>query len=96
MDIGITDVKQYYVSETPTKELKDVKVRKGRFGVDKGPFVYLVAENNEELKANQKKPLKVDDVKLLSDYLKTLGIDEKEVLNLLNSSMRLSLINRVA
>ena len=77
VDIGITDVKQYYVSETPTKELKDVKVRKGRFGVDKGPFVYLVAENNEELKANQKKPLKVDDVKLLSDYLKTLGIDEK-------------------
>jgi hypothetical protein len=32
------------------------------------------------LKANQKKPLKVEDVKLLSDYLKTLGIDEKEVL----------------
>jgi hypothetical protein len=38
------------------------------------------------LKANQKKPLKVEDVKLLSDYLKTLGIDEKEVSNLLNSS----------
>jgi hypothetical protein len=53
VDIGINDVKQYYVSETPTKELKDVKVKKGRFGVDKGPFVYLVAENNEELKANQ-------------------------------------------
>jgi hypothetical protein len=35
VDIGINDVKQYYVSETPTKELKDVKVRKGRFGVDK-------------------------------------------------------------
>jgi hypothetical protein len=31
VDIGINDVKQYYVSETPTKELKDVKVRKGRF-----------------------------------------------------------------
>jgi hypothetical protein len=54
VDIGINDVKQYYVSETPTKELKDVKVRKGRFGVDKGPFVYLVAESNEELKANQR------------------------------------------
>jgi hypothetical protein len=27
----------------------------------------------------------VEDVKLLSDYLKTLGVDEK-VLNLLNSS----------
>jgi hypothetical protein len=30
VDIGINDVKQYYVSETPTKELKDVKVKKGR------------------------------------------------------------------
>jgi aminopeptidase N len=28
VDIGINDVKQYYVSETPTKELKDVKVKK--------------------------------------------------------------------
>jgi hypothetical protein len=39
------------------------------------------------LKANQKKPLKVEDVKLLSDYLKTYW--QKEVLNLLNS-MRLN------
>jgi hypothetical protein len=77
LDIGINDVKAIYVSETPTKELKDVKVRKGRFGVDKGPFVYLVAESNEELKANQKKPLKVEDVKLLSDYLKTLALTKK-------------------
>jgi hypothetical protein len=58
------------------KRTKDVKVRKGRFGVDKGPFVYLVAESNE-LKANQKKPLKVEDVKLLSDYLKTLVTKRK-------------------
>jgi hypothetical protein len=28
LDIGINDVKAIYVSETPTKELKDVKVRK--------------------------------------------------------------------
>jgi hypothetical protein len=45
------------------------------------------------LKANQKKPLKVEDVKLLSDYLKTLGIDEKGT-NLLNSS-EVEFISRV-
>jgi hypothetical protein len=39
-------------------------------------------QSNEELKANQKKPLKVEDVKLLSDYLKTLTIEEKGSLNL--------------
>ncbi|MEZ7504662.1 M1 family metallopeptidase [Flavobacterium sp. Arc2] len=77
VDIGIKEVKQYYVSETPTKELKDAKVRKGRFGVDKGPFVYLVAENNAELKSNQKKALKIEDVKLLSDYVSTLTAEEK-------------------
>jgi hypothetical protein len=31
VDIGINDVKQYYVSETPTKELKDVKGKKRSF-----------------------------------------------------------------
>jgi len=77
VDIGIKEVKQYYVSETPTKELKDVKVRKGRFGVDKGPYVYLVAENSTELKSNQKKGLKIEDVKLLSDYVSTLTAEEK-------------------
>ena len=77
VDIGIKEVKQYYVSETPTKELKDAKVRKGRFGLDKGPFVYLVAENNEDLKPNQKKALKIEEVKLLSDYVSTLTAEEK-------------------
>ncbi|WP_339918824.1 M1 family metallopeptidase [uncultured Flavobacterium sp.] len=77
VDIGIKEVKQYYVSETPTKDLKDAKVRKGRFGLDKGPFVYLVAENNAELKSNQKKALKIEDVKLLSDYVSTLTAEEK-------------------
>jgi hypothetical protein len=77
VDIGINEVKQYYVSETATKDLKDATVRKGRFGVEKGPFVYLVADSNEELNSSQKKPLKIEDVKLLSEYLKTLTSEEK-------------------
>jgi hypothetical protein len=77
VDIGINEVKQYYVSETATQDLKDATVRKGRFGVEKGPFVYLVADSNEELNSSQKKPLKIEDVKLLSEYLKTLTSEEK-------------------
>jgi hypothetical protein len=77
VDIGINDVKQYYVSETPTVALKNAKVRKGRFGLDPGPFVYLVEESNSELKSSQKKALKIEDVKLLSDYLSTLTAEEK-------------------
>jgi hypothetical protein len=78
VDIGIKDVKQYYVSETATTELKDTKIRKGRFGFEKGPFVYLIASDNKELKGSDKKALKVDDVKLLSDYVaQTFNAEEK-------------------
>lgn len=69
VDIGINEVKQYYVTETPNAELKDVKVRKGRFGLDKGPFVYLVSDKSAELNLASKKPLKVEEVKLLSEYV---------------------------
>ncbi|MDA6070732.1 M1 family metallopeptidase [Flavobacterium sp. AC] len=78
VDIGIKDVKQYYVSDTPTADIKDVKVRKGRFGFEKGPFVYLVAGDNAEVNASKKKPLKVEDVKPLADYInETFTAEEK-------------------
>jgi hypothetical protein len=78
VDIGINEVKQYYVTETPTAELKDVKVRKGRFGLDKGPFVYLVSDKSTELNSASKKPLKVEEVKLLSEYVnQNLSAEEK-------------------
>ena len=80
VDIGIKDVKQYYISETPTVALKNAKVRKGRFGLDEGPFVYLIEESNSELKSNEKKPLKIEDVKLLNDYVSTLSSQEKGTL----------------
>ena len=78
VDIGIKDVKQYYVSETPTADLKDVKVRKGRFGYEKGPFVYLVSGDNAEVDASKKKALKVEDFKPLAEYVdQTFTAEEK-------------------
>jgi len=78
VDIGINEVKQYYVTETPTAELKDVKVRKGRFGLDKGPFVYLVSDKSTELSQTSKKALKIEEVKLLSEYVnQKLSSEEK-------------------
>lgn len=82
VDIGISDVKQYFVTNTPTSELKDTKVKKRRFGEEKGPFVYLINESNSELKASDKKALKVNDFKLLSDYVnEKLTAEEKATLN---------------
>lgn len=82
VDIGITEVKQYYVTDTPTTELKNSKVRRGRFGEEKGPFVYLVNASNAELKETDKKALKVEEFKLLADYVnEKLTAEEKASLN---------------
>lgn len=80
VDIAINDVKQYYVTETPTVALKDAKIRKGRFGQEKGPFVYLINGENPELDAASKKPLQIEEVKLLSDYV-SQNISEEEKAN---------------
>jgi hypothetical protein len=81
VDIGVKEVKQYYVSETATKELKDSVVRRGRFGQEKGPFVYLVPGTSEELSAKDKKALAIADVNLVSEYVnKNFSADEKSKL----------------
>jgi hypothetical protein len=69
VDIGINDVKQYYVTETPTVALKDAKVNKRRFGVEKGPLVYLIAGDNPELNPASKKPLQIEEASSLSEYV---------------------------
>ena len=83
VDIGITNVKQYFVTETPTAALKESKIRKGRFGAEKGPFVYLVDGDNTELNSSSKKSLKLDEVKLLSDYV-AQNVSPEDKLNLKN------------
>jgi hypothetical protein len=76
VDIGVKEVKQYFVSETATKELKDAVAEDV---LDrKGPFVYLVPGTSEELPAKDKKALAIADVNLLSEYVsKNFSADEK-------------------
>jgi hypothetical protein len=62
VDIGIADVKQYYVTDEKPKENKETNIRKGRFGQEQGPFVYMVTDGKD--KAFDKK-----DVKLLNDFV---------------------------
>lgn len=62
VDIGIADVKQYYVTDEKPKDKKQASIRKGRFGQEQGPFVYMVADAKD--KAFDKK-----DVKLLNDFV---------------------------
>jgi len=83
VDIGINNVKQYFVTETPTIALKAAKVKKGRFGSEKGPFVYLVEGDNPELNTDSKKSLQLEEVKLLSDYV-AQNVTPEEKANLKN------------
>ncbi len=69
VDMGIQEVKQYYVTETQPASMKDYKVKKGRFSEEAGPFVYMVADG-ADLNKKDKKALEAKDVKLLNDYLK--------------------------
>ncbi|WP_348797791.1 M1 family metallopeptidase [Flavobacterium adhaerens] len=83
VDIGINNVKQYFVTETPTAALKNAKIRKGRFGFETGPFVYLVDGENKELNPADQKGLKLEEVKLLADYV-SQNLSPEEKANLKN------------
>ena len=54
VDIGIKEVKKYYVTENPSNELKDVTINKRRFGKENGPYIYLISENNADLSSGKK------------------------------------------
>jgi hypothetical protein len=69
VDIGIKEVKQYFVTETPPTALKDIKISKRRFGTENGPYLYLVSDKNSELSTDKNQPFQLDSVKLLSDYV---------------------------
>jgi hypothetical protein len=69
VDLGIKEVKEYYVSTEPTSEMKDYKMRTGRFTYDEGPFIYLVDANHKEFNAKNKKAFEISDVKMLADYV---------------------------
>jgi len=78
VDIGIKDVKQYFVTETAPAALKDVKINKRRFGTENGPYLYLVSDKNSELAADKKQAFQIDSVKSLSDYVaQNFTADEK-------------------
>jgi len=69
VDLGIKEVKQFYVSETAPKEAKDVAIRRGRFNQEKGPFVYFVPSDSKDLDKKSQKSLQVADVKILNDFI---------------------------
>jgi hypothetical protein len=79
-DIGIKEVKKYYVTDKPTKKAKKMAKRYG-ISVDQlPPSLYLVSEDSDEF-SNELTSKKAEDYSLLSDYIdENFSSDEKNSL----------------
>ena len=69
VDLGIKNVKQFYVTEDPTKEATASFNRRGRRMADAGPLLYIVNSENTDLKPELKAALEKEKVVALNEYL---------------------------
>jgi len=67
-DIGIKEVKRFFVSNEPPEDFKAKKESPKRNSTP-APKVYQIAENSANFKAEMNKPFDLKNVKTLNDYL---------------------------
>ena len=79
-DIGIKEVKKFYVTDKPTKRAENMAKAYGITIDQLPPSLYLVSEDSEEFTKNLKNK-KVEDYNLLSDYINN-NFNEDEKLKL--------------
>ena len=81
-DIGIKEVKKYFVSSDPTKEVAEFMKTRRRRDTKLGAMVYMVAEGSEDYKTEMNKPFKIVDYKALDEYVnQNFTPEEKAKLN---------------
>ncbi|WP_396218278.1 M1 family metallopeptidase [Flavobacterium sp.] len=81
VDLGIKNVKQFYVTEDASKETAAAVNRRGRRMPNSGPMIYLVNSESTELKPESKTALETEKVMALNDYLnKNYNAEEKAAL----------------
>ena len=68
-DIGIKEVKKYFVSNEPSKEVTEFMKTRRRRDTNPGPMVYMIADGSEDYKTEMNKPFKIADYKALDDYV---------------------------
>ncbi|MCF1420173.1 M1 family metallopeptidase [Mangrovimonas futianensis] len=69
VDIGVKDVKKYYVSSEPNKYVKDIVAQRGMKISDLPPLVYMVEEGSEDYKESLKNGSAVENSSTLKEYL---------------------------
>lgn len=81
VDLGIKNVKQFYVTEDASKEAAAAVNRRGRRMPNSGPMIYLVNSESPELKPESKTALETEKVMALNEYLnKNYNAEEKAAL----------------
>ena len=81
-DIGIKEVKKYFVSNDASKEGTEFIKNRRRRDSDPGKFVYMISEGSEDFKPELNKPFKVKDFVALDEYLtKNFTSEERTKLN---------------
>ncbi len=79
-DIGIKEVKKYYVTDKPTEQAQSLMSRYGRSLDQSSPYLYLVSEGSEEFSEDLKSN-KPEDYALLNEYIDSnFSSEEKSTL----------------
>ncbi|MDO7171881.1 M1 family metallopeptidase [Mariniflexile sp. AS56] len=69
VDMGVKEVKKYYVSSEPNQYIKDYLEKNNRKERDLMPLVYMVAEDSGDFKEKMKTGSLLDNSKSLKEYL---------------------------
>lgn len=70
-DIGIKEVKKYFVSNEPSKEVEEFMKKRRRRNANPGPMVYMIASDSESFKSELNKPFQIKDFQALDEYVNT-------------------------
>ncbi|TYB79277.1 M1 family metallopeptidase [Bizionia myxarmorum] len=69
VDMGVKDVKKYYVSAEPNEQVKAMVKQRGMKMSDLPPLVYMVEEGSEEFNENMKKGTLLENSPTLNEYV---------------------------
>ncbi|WP_298239327.1 M1 family metallopeptidase [uncultured Algibacter sp.] len=69
VDIGLKEVKKYYVSSEPNKFIKDLAKERGRDVSKLPPLVYMVEEGSEDYKEDMRNGTLLENAKPVNEYV---------------------------
>ena len=82
VDIGVKGVKQFFVSDQPSKEVLEMLRNYGMTQADLPPVVYTMVEDNEDFKSDYKSGTPVDHSQALKSYIDQNSSDSKSLIKI--------------